>query len=68
VLLGWLFLQEPITRRMIVAIALILAAVVWIQFDHKTLSAISRRHSSDTEPAAESRPPTAALVRPSEAA
>ena len=67
VLLGWLFLHEPITRRMIVAIALILAAVVWIQFSHKAQSAISRP-SADTEPTAESRPPTAPLVRPTEAA
>jgi hypothetical protein len=67
VLLGWLFLHEPITRRMIVAIALILAAVVWIQFSHKAQSAISRP-SADTEPTADGRPPTASLVRPTEAA
>jgi drug/metabolite transporter (DMT)-like permease len=66
VLLGWLFLHEPITRRMTVAIALILAAVVWIQFSHKALSTISP--SADTEPTTERRPPTAPLVRPTEAA
>ena len=68
VLLGWLFLHEPITRRMVVAIALILAAVVWIQFSHKAPSAISHRPAADTEPTAESPQSTAPLVRPTEAA
>ncbi len=35
VLLGWLLLAEPITQRTLVAMALILGAVVWIQFSHK---------------------------------
>jgi len=35
VLLGWLLLAEPITQRTIVAMALILGAVLWIQFSHK---------------------------------
>ncbi len=35
VLLGWLILREPVTARTFVAIALILGAVVWIQFSHK---------------------------------
>jgi drug/metabolite transporter (DMT)-like permease len=35
VLLGWLLLAEPITGRTVVAMALILVAVVWIQLSHK---------------------------------
>ncbi|HEX4634340.1 MAG TPA: EamA family transporter, partial [Gemmatimonadales bacterium] len=34
VLLGWLLLGEPVTTRTFVAMALILGAVVWIQFSH----------------------------------
>jgi drug/metabolite transporter (DMT)-like permease len=68
VLLGWLFLHEPITRRMIVAIALTLAAVLWIQLSHKAPSVIGRLPSADTEPTAESQQPTTPLVRPTEAA
>ncbi len=68
VLLGWLFLHEPITRRMIAAIVLTLAAVLWIQLSHKAPSAISRRPSADTELTAEGRQPPAPLTRPTEAA
>jgi len=35
VLLGWLFLGEPIGARTILAMVLILGAVVWIQFAHR---------------------------------
>ncbi|HYK82516.1 MAG TPA: EamA family transporter [Gemmatimonadales bacterium] len=35
VLLGWLILREPVTARTLVAMALILGAVVWIQFSHR---------------------------------
>jgi drug/metabolite transporter (DMT)-like permease len=35
VLLGWLLLAEPITARTLVAMALILVAVLWIQLSHK---------------------------------
>ncbi len=35
VLLGWLILGEPVTARTFVAMALIVGAVVWIQFSHK---------------------------------
>jgi len=35
VLLGWLILAEPVTARTFLAMALILGAVVWIQFSHK---------------------------------
>jgi drug/metabolite transporter (DMT)-like permease len=68
VLLGWLFLREPITHRMIVAIALTLAAVLWIQLSHKAPSAIGSRPPADTESTGASRPPAAPLVEPTEAA
>lgn len=42
VLLGWLILDEPVTARTFLAMALILGAVVWIQFSH-TLAALTRR-------------------------
>lgn len=35
VLLGWLLLDEPITARTFLAMALILGAVVWIQVSHQ---------------------------------
>ena len=35
VLLGWLLLREPVGPRTFVAMAMILVAVVWIQFSHK---------------------------------
>jgi drug/metabolite transporter (DMT)-like permease len=35
VLLGWLLLSEPVTARTVLAMALIVGAVVWIQFSHK---------------------------------
>jgi drug/metabolite transporter (DMT)-like permease len=41
VLLGWLLLAEPITQRTIGAMALILGAVLWIQFSHKLRPAAS---------------------------
>jgi len=41
VLLGALLLDEPITGRTLLAMALILGAVVWIQFSHLAI----RRHS-----------------------
>ncbi len=42
VLLGWLLLDEPVTARTFGAMALILGAVMWIQFSH-TLPIGSRR-------------------------
>ena len=68
VLLGWSFLGESITGRMIVAIGLILAAVVWIQLSHKALSAFGGPRSADARPSADSRPPQASSIRPEEAA
>ncbi len=35
VLLGWLILREPVTGRTLLAMALIVAAVVWIQLSHR---------------------------------
>lgn len=35
VLLGWLLLHEPVTSRTFIAMAMILVAVVWIQFSHR---------------------------------
>jgi drug/metabolite transporter (DMT)-like permease len=57
VLLGWVFLHEVISGRMIVAMAMILAAVLWIQLSDKALSAMGYRPSvgsSGREPAAQS--------------
>jgi drug/metabolite transporter (DMT)-like permease len=45
VLLGWAILGEPISGRMVVAILLTLAAVVWIQLSHKASSVIGNRSS-----------------------
>ena len=59
VLLGWLFLGEQISGRMIVAIGLTLAAVVWIQFSHKAPSALSSRPSATAQPTADNQLPTA---------
>src|SRR5436189_6483418 len=50
VLLGWLILHEPVTARTFLAMALILGAVVWIQFSHK----IGR---SPASPSPSARPP-----------
>lgn len=40
VLLGWLLLHEPVQARTFIAMSMILVAVVWIQFSHK--SAVGR--------------------------
>ena len=44
VLLGWWLLHEPVTGRTFIAMALILGAVLWIQFSHK------RERPEDVEP------------------
>jgi drug/metabolite transporter (DMT)-like permease len=46
VLLGALLLHEPVTPRTVVAIMIILAAVLWIQFSH-TLPVVGRRPARD---------------------
>lgn len=43
VLLGWLVLREPITGRMLVAMALILGSVLWIQLATRPSVAPARR-------------------------
>ncbi len=58
VLLGWLLLGEQITGRMIVAIALTLAAVVWIQLSHKALSVVGHRSSVETSTTDDRSPKT----------
>jgi drug/metabolite transporter (DMT)-like permease len=52
VLLGWLLLHEPVGARTFVAMGMILAAVVWIQFSHKL-----RRADGPTGGRAEEKPP-----------
>ena len=55
VLLGWLVLHEPITGRMLAAMALILGAVVWIQLAARPvharaaapIRALRRRYPAD---------------------
>src|SRR2546426_9189773 len=42
VLLGWLILREPVTARTFLAMALIVGAVVWIQFSHR-IPSLGRR-------------------------
>ena len=56
VLLGWLILDERVTGRMAVAIGLILAAVVWIQFSHRAPSAVGKPSSTDTPTTNDRRP------------
>ncbi len=45
VLLGWLILNEPVTARTFLAMALIVGAVVWIQFSHKLRRTVGRSDS-----------------------
>jgi drug/metabolite transporter (DMT)-like permease len=51
VLLGWLILAEPVTARTFLAMALILGAVVWIQFSH-TIGRLGGRADGRTETSA----------------
>jgi drug/metabolite transporter (DMT)-like permease len=63
VLLGWLLLHEPVGARTFTAMAMILVAVVWIQFSHK----LRRSGGQSVEPNADAsltaRPP----IRPPQA-
>jgi drug/metabolite transporter (DMT)-like permease len=65
VLLGWLLLAEPITGRTVVAMALILVAVVWIQLSHKLRRTVGRldRRTENASAVQRSDSPT---VRPLE--
>jgi drug/metabolite transporter (DMT)-like permease len=51
VLLGWLILAEPVTARTFLAMALIVGAVVWIQFSH-TIGRLGGRAHGRTETSA----------------
>lgn len=68
VLLGWMFLSEPITGRMIIAIGMILAAVVWIQFSHRASSVRGIRSSGTAPPMTDDRRPSTPSVHHPEAA
>ncbi len=68
VLLGWVFLREPITGRMVMAIGLILAAVVWIQLSHRARPAVGTRPSATAPPPLDDRSQTAPATAPPEAA
>jgi drug/metabolite transporter (DMT)-like permease len=68
VLLGWIFLREPITGRMAMAIGLILAAVVWIQLSHRARPAIGKLPSATVSPPLDDRSHTAPATAPPEAA
>jgi len=68
VLLGWLLLREPITGRMMVAIGMTLAAVVWIQFSHKASSVVGTRSTEQAPPMTDDRRPTTSPVHHPEAA
>ena len=68
VLLGWLLLRESITGRMVAAIALILAAVVWIQLSHRASSVTGKRPSVGAPPNTADRRPSAPSVQHPEAA
>jgi drug/metabolite transporter (DMT)-like permease len=57
VLLGWLLLQEPVQSRTFIAMSMILVAVVWIQFSHK--SAVGR---SDGQAVGKSDDPSSHLT------
>jgi len=60
VLLGWLILREPVTARTFVAMALIIGAVVWIQFSHKigrTVGPSDRRTATAVPVRQSDRPP-----------
>jgi len=51
VLLGWLLLREPITARTVVAMALTLGAVMWIQVSSRLAHARPRQHKVKQETA-----------------
>ena len=63
VLLGWLLLSERVTGRMALAIGLILAAVVWIQFSYKA-SSVGRKRSLPDTPTTDDRRPTTTIRHP----
>ncbi len=58
VLLGWLLLHEPVGGRTFIAMAMILGAVIWIQFSYKR-----RRADGPTGRRAEEPPPIGPSAR-----
>lgn len=58
VLLGWLILAEPVSARTFLAMALILGAVIWIQFSHKLAAGRASDRAAGT-PAETPVPPSA---------
>jgi drug/metabolite transporter (DMT)-like permease len=63
VLLGWLLLHEPVGARTFVAMGMILAAVVWIQFSHKLRRTVGQSDGR-TENASSVRRSDSPSVRP----
>ena len=63
VLLGWLLLHEPVNARTFIAMAMILVAVVWIQFAHKLRRTVGPSDSR-TDNAFTVRPSDRPTVRP----
>lgn len=68
VLLGWLLLHEVISGRMVAAMGMILAAVLWIQLSHRALAAIGYRPGRGARGPADGRRPAAQSYHDSEAA
>ncbi len=67
VLLGWLLLHEPVGPRTFIAMAMILAAVIWIQFSHKLRRTVGPSDGR-TDGAITVRRSDRPTVRPEEAA
>lgn len=63
VLLGWLLLHEPVGGRTFIAMGMILAGVVWIQFSHKLRRTVGPSDGR-TEGAVTVRPSDRPTVRP----
>ncbi len=63
VLLGWLLLHEPVDLRTFIAMGMILAAVLWIQFSHRLRRTVGPSDSR-TESAPTVRPSDRPTVRP----
>jgi len=63
VLLGWLLLHEPVGPRTFIAMAMILAAVVWIQFSHRLRRTVGQSDGR-TDDAYTVKPSDGPTVRP----
>jgi drug/metabolite transporter (DMT)-like permease len=62
VLLGWLLLHEVVTGRTFIAMAMILGAVIWIQFSHKLRRSGGQAVEEHAEASLTARPP----IRPTQ--